>query len=714
MITRRLSRLLIGLCSVLLVALICTFSAAASDEQCLVCHGEAGLRSDSGRSLHVDAAILKSSVHSSLDCTSCHEGVKGYPHPQPMRRPSCTSCHEEPAGQVPKGVHSILGASACASCHGQAHEVQAAEKIVPTRCATCHKDAVSEYQLGVHAAARKSGEQQAPTCTACHGSPHQILAASDPQSPVSHTRIPATCGTCHSQKFVMKRDGISTQPFYSYEESVHGRAVTAGSTDAAVCTDCHGIHEIRPASDDKSSIFKFNVPNTCAKCHGPVEEQFAQSIHGQAIARGDWLAPVCTDCHGIHSIKSHTDPNSPVNAQNVALATCARCHEGVRLSQEFGLEGRRATTYLASYHGLASKLGSQVVANCASCHGVHNILPSSDPRSTINRQNLVKTCGQCHPWVTEKFIAAKVHVDAPLSADTGSVAVRWIRKLYLSLIVVVIGGMVLHNFVIWRRKAILRREAEHRVITRMTWGQRLQHLALLVSFIVLVVTGFALKFPDSWFAAMLGMTEKVRGITHRAAAVVLIAAGFYHLFYIVFNRQGRRLVKDLLPIPKDASDVIRSMRYYLGLISERPGFGRFNYAEKTEYWALVWGLVVMASTGIMLWARVFFGNHLPRWWLDIATAIHLYEAILATLAIVVWHFYQVFFDPDVYPMNWAWWDGKMSLEHYREEHGLDTTTLWQAAQLEKSDSDKPEAITTTSGTRHEANDLETAEVEPRK
>jgi len=714
MITRRLSRLSIGLCSVLLVALICTFSAAASDEQCLVCHGEAGMRSDSGHSLHVDAAILKSSVHSSLDCTSCHEGVKGYPHPQPMRRPSCTSCHEEPAGQVPKSVHSILGASACASCHGQAHEVQAAEKIVPTRCATCHKDAVSEYQLGVHAVARKSGEQQAPTCTACHGSPHQILAASDPQSPVSHTRIPATCGTCHSQKFVMKRDGISTQPFYSYEESVHGRAVTAGSTHAAVCTDCHGIHEIRPASDDKSSIFKFNVPNTCAKCHGPVEEQFAQSIHGQAIARGDWLAPVCTDCHGIHSIKSHTDPNSPVNAQNVALATCARCHEGVRLSQEFGLEGRRATTYLASYHGLASKLGSQVVANCASCHGVHNILPSSDPRSTINRQNLVKTCGQCHPGVTEKFIAAKVHVDAPLSADTGSVAVRWIRKLYLSLIVVVIGGMVLHNFVIWRRKAILRREAEHRVITRMTWGQRLQHLALLVSFIVLVVTGFALKFPDSWFAAMLGMTEKVRGITHRAAAVVLIAAGFYHLFYIVFNRQGRRLVKDLLPTPKDASDVIRSMRYYLGLISERPGFARFNYGEKAEYWALVWGLVVMASTGIMLWARVFFGNHLPRWWLDIATAIHLYEAILATLAIVVWHFYQVFFDPDVYPMNWAWWDGRMSLEHYREEHGLDTTTLWQAAQVEKPDSDTPEVMATTSGSRHEPSDLETAEVEPRK
>jgi len=73
----------------------------------------------------------------------------------------------------------------------------------------------------------------------------------------------------------------------------------------------------------------------------------------------------------------------------------------------------------------------------------------------------------------------------------------------------------------------------------------------------------------------------------------------------------------------------------------------------------------------MLWAKVSVGNHLPRWWLDVATAIHFYEAVLATLAIVVWHFYQVFLDPDVYPMNWAWWDGKMPLRHYREEHGLD-------------------------------------------
>jgi cytochrome b subunit of formate dehydrogenase len=396
------------------------------------------------------------------------------------------------------------------------------------------------------------------------------------------------------------------------------------------------------------------------------------------------MAPVCTDCHGIHSIKNHLDPNSSVSTQNIAAITCARCHEGMRLSQEFGVAGRRETTYLASYHGLASKLGSQIVANCASCHGVHNILPSTDARSTIHPANLVKTCGQCHPGVTQKFALSKVHVDAPLSADIGSVAVRWIRKFYLSMIAVVIGGMILHNLLIWRKKAVQRRDAQHRSVTRMTPNQRIQHLILFTSFIVLVITGLALKFPDSWFAALLGMGERARGITHRVAGTVLIGMGVYHLIYVALTRDGRRLMQDFAPAPKDATDAWGTMRYYLGWASRKPEFGRFNYAEKAEYWALVWGVIVMACTGIMLWAKVSVGNALPRWWLDIATAIHFYEAVLASLAIVVWHFYQIFLDPDVYPMNWAWWDGKMSFEHYREEHELDTTTLLEAARAEQA------------------------------
>jgi cytochrome b subunit of formate dehydrogenase len=671
----------------LALAVLCALPAAASDQDCLACHGDPSMKSESGRSLHVDAAKHKSSVHGSLGCSTCHVGVKEYPHPKPMRKPSCATCHADPVAQVPKSAHGLLGPAACAGCHGPAHEVQRAKKVVPQQCASCHADAVRGYQLGVHAAARKDGDQQAPTCLACHGNPHQILAATDPKSPVNHIHIPATCATCHGLKFVMERTGHSTQPFYSYQESVHGRAVAAGSTRAAVCTDCHGVHEIRPPTDPESSIFKFNVPATCAKCHSVVEQQFMQSIHGQAVTRGNSLAPVCTDCHGIHSIKSHFDPNSSVAAQNLARTTCARCHEGVRLAQEFGVEGGRESTYLASYHGLASERGSKIVANCASCHGVHNILPSSDPRSTIARNNLVHTCGQCHPGVTEKFALGKVHVEAPLSADIGSVVVRWIRRFYLSMIFAVIGAMLLHNLIIWRRKAVLLRDAYPRTITRMTTSQRWQHLALLTSFIILVITGFALKYPDSWLSDLPGMGEKVRGIVHRIAGVVLIGASVYHIVYALLTRDGRKLIRDMVPEPKDAADVFWVLRCYLGLGCSRPEFKRFTYAEKAEYWALVWGAIVMAVTGIMLWAKMSVSHLLPRWWLDVATAIHFYEAVLASLAILVWHFYQVFLDPDVYPMNWAWYDGKVSLHHYQEDHGLDGETLLAArAQTGSPDS----------------------------
>lgn len=612
-----------------------------TNEECLACHGDATMAKEvDGKqvSLYVNEEHFKNSIHSMFNCVDCHTDVKQSPHETTPAKLSCAQCHAEQ---------------------------QAA------------------YERSFHAQAHKKGDGLAATCVDCHGSPHELLPASDPKSRVNHANIAATCGTCHGQKFVMEASGHSAQPFLSYEESVHGRAVASGSEKAAVCTDCHGAHEILAASDPKSSIFKFNVPATCAKCHNNVQQEFAQSIHGQAIQRGNWQAPVCTDCHGIHSIKAHLDPNSSVSAANLARVTCARCHEGVRLAQELGVPGSRTTTYLQSYHGLASNLGSQVVANCASCHGVHNILPSTDPRSTVNKANLVRTCGQCHPGVGEKFVLGKVHVDAPLSADIGSLAVRWIRRFYLGMIVAVIGVMLLHNLIIWRRKAVLRRRSEHRLVTRMNTNQRYQHLVLLLSFITLVMTGFALKFPESWFATLLPMNERIRGITHRVAGVVLIAAGVYHMIYILLTRDGRRLVRDFLPVPKDASDAWGTMQHYLGLTPERPQFRRFNYAEKAEYWALVWGLIVMASTGIMLWAKVSFGNLLPRWWLDIATAIHLYEAVLATLAIVVWHFYQVFFDPDIYPMNWTWWDGKMSFEHYREEHALDTETLLQAAQSDE-------------------------------
>src|SRR5205814_4661869 len=201
---------------------------------------------------------------------------------------------------------------------------------------------------------------------------------------------------------------------------------------------------------------------------------------------------------GIHSIKSHSDPTSSVSAQNLALVTCARCHEGVRLSQDFGIEGRRTTTYLASYHGLASKLGSETVANCASCHGVHNILPSSDPRSTINSKNLAATCGRCHPGAGHRFAIGRVHFT---EAGTELRAVGWVRRFYLWVIPLTIGLMLLHNAGDWVRKLYRLRlsrapstmlPATGEPQFRMFAFERLQHALLAVSFTILAWSGFAL------------------------------------------------------------------------------------------------------------------------------------------------------------------------------------------------------------------------------
>ena len=619
-------------------------AAKMTNDECLACHNDPGLSTQiNGKqvSLHVDDAKFKASIHSSFACVDCHTDVKGVPH--------------DPTPVMPK-------------------------------CSTCHADEQAAYDRGIHAKAAAAGNTNVAKCQDCHGNVHEILPASDPKSKVAHNNIPQTCGVCHGQKFVMASGGISSAPFTSYQESVHGKAVAAGSDKAAVCTDCHGEHDILSASDPKSPINKFNVPNTCAKCHNDIKQQYVQSIHGQAIARGNWQAPVCTDCHGIHTIKAPNNPASSVAAANVKN-TCGQCHAGVALSNEFGVPGGRVSSYLASYHGLAQEVGSSTVANCASCHGVHNILPSSDPRSTINPANLAKTCGQCHPGANGKFIAYKVHLGAVERADVGGKIIALIRKFYVWMIVCVIGGMVLHNLIVWRKKLILHRIGQPRILFRMTLAQRIQHLTLLISFFTLVLTGFALRYPSSWLAVIF-VNELVRSYIHRIAGVVLIATSLFHVWYIITKPDGRRLLKDMLPVWKDVTDARDAFRYYLGYSDQRPMFGRFTYAEKMEYWALVWGMFVMASTGLRVWFKVSVGRHVPGWWIDAAITIHFYEAVLATLAIVVWHLYGVMFDPDAYPMNWAWFDGKMSIEQYEHEHPLDYLAIEKAQGSEKEEEEK--------------------------
>jgi formate dehydrogenase gamma subunit len=207
-------------------------------------------------------------------------------------------------------------------------------------------------------------------------------------------------------------------------------------------------------------------------------------------------------------------------------------------------------------------------------------------------------------------------------------------------------------------------------IERMTLSERWQHALMASSFVVLVYTGFALKFPDTWLFSWLVALERGyawRSWIHRGAAVVMVLACLWHLVYLP-TRRGRAHLSAMRPRYEDAKEFALNVAYLFGLRAEPPRFDRFSYIEKAEYWALIWGSVVMAGTGFMLWFENLTLKHLAKWLLDLATLVHYYEAWLAMLAILVWHFYAVIFNPDVYPMNWTWLTGKVSEEMLQHEH----------------------------------------------
>jgi cytochrome b subunit of formate dehydrogenase len=233
---------------------------------------------------------------------------------------------------------------------------------------------------------------------------------------------------------------------------------------------------------------------------------------------------------------------------------------------------------------------------------------------------------------------------------------------------------------------------------RMTLNERVQHILLLTSFITLVITGFALKYPEAiwvmWVRMIFGdYAFEIRGIVHRVAAVVMIADSIYHIFYVSFTKRGRKLIVDLWFYKKDLTDLFGTIKYYLGKAESKPKYGRFSYIEKSEYWALVWGNIVMGATGIVLWFENTFLPVISSFGMEISTAVHFYEAILATLAIVVWHFYFVIYNPDVYPINKAFITGYLTREEMEHEHPLELEEM-EKANIEPAGDKKTNEVLT--------------------
>jgi cytochrome b subunit of formate dehydrogenase len=584
----------------------------------------------------------------------------------------CLVCHEVNLNEQEKPYDSLLANSAhqdlgCLDCHSSIVELPHAESLPPVECGQCHTDDAETYQW--HGRLRVGEGQDIPSCADCHGK-HDILPADDKHSRVNPQNLPKTCGNCHEDiNLTTKHEILYEKAVEVYESSVHGQASLGGVYLAATCNDCHSAggsaHRILPPGFPESPINHFNIPATCGKCHRAVESDYWEGIHGKLTLRGETDSPVCTDCHGEHGILRTDDPRSPVSPTRIAEATCSPCHESARLNEKYGIPTGRLQTFIDTYHGLKSKAGDVTVANCASCHGAHRILPHTDPTSSIYHDNLRETCGHCHPGISTAMATAPIHGTPGISQTP---LAKIVRNIYIIAIFVIIGAMVLH-WLLDLRKQIKLVTLEVQV-RRMNYNELWQHTFLMITFAILVISGFSLRFSEAWWVKLLFGWEggfPVRGIIHRVAAVLFIMTTIWHVVFLSTSR-GRQFLRDIWPRKNDFVQFIEMILFNIGTKDTRPRFGRFSYVEKAEYWALVWGTVVMIITGLLLWFDNLAARWFPKGMLDVMLVIHYYEAWLATLAILIWHLYSTVFNPAVYPMNPSWLTGKMPQWMYRHEH----------------------------------------------
>jgi formate dehydrogenase subunit gamma len=233
------------------------------------------------------------------------------------------------------------------------------------------------------------------------------------------------------------------------------------------------------------------------------------------------------------------------------------------------------------------------------------------------------------------------------------------------------------------------------IFLRMNLPERIQHFLLILTFSILIVTGLPLIFYELKIFKSLVSFERafyIRGILHRAAAVILIIDIVWHILYTIFTKRGRNNFKEMIPKFKDIRDAWDLFWHNVGLtqffykrgmfkaffgnhpywlFEKEPEFGRYNFIEKFEYLAVAWGSFVMIISGFFMWKLELSLKLFPLWVHDIFVIVHGYEAILAFLAIIIWHMYNVHLNPEVFPMSKIWLNGKITGHELRTLHPLE-------------------------------------------
>jgi len=209
--------------------------------------------------------------------------------------------------------------------------------------------------------------------------------------------------------------------------------------------------------------------------------------------------------------------------------------------------------------------------------------------------------------------------------------------------------------------------SEAKTYTRFDIIQRTQHIVFLISFTLLGLTGLPQKYPLSPISVgyfnLIGGIEVSR-LIHHTSAIVMMIVSVFHVLEVLYRVLVLRTPISMIPWIDDAKHVLHDIQYYLGRKKHKAYYGRYSYAEKAEYLALIWGTLVMGLTGFMMWNPISTLRILPGEAVPAAKAAHGGEALLAVLAIIIWHFYHV----HIKQFNKSMFTGKLSHEEMQHEH----------------------------------------------
>ncbi len=633
-------------------------------------------------------------------CTNCHPPhiIKISDVAGTMSNQSCLKCHgKNDIFKMVNGKKVSLKVElsdindyahkgiTCVKCHTEIHY----DQEIPCRgigkvdCSNCHNEIANLYYESGHGTAYLNKNKNAPYCTDCHGT-HKIKVKSDDTSPIFRSSIPTLCGSCHRTKGKADKNTnlIEKNAYSDYSKSVHGKGVTEkGLLVSAVCTDCHTSHYELKASDKRSSVYPKNIPSTCAVCHKGIYDEYIQSDH--AINHvGKKKYPECVDCHSAHKISDVKQDKF----MNQIINQCGSCHK------------KLAKSYLKTYHGQAYKLGYDGSAKCSDCHGAHNILDMSNPKSTINKNNIVATCQKCHKDANKRFTGYLTHATHynekkfPLLYYT-----YWAMTI---LLISVFGFFGIHTL-LWfprsfrerKRKKHIKTEGEQKYFRRFTKSQSITHIFIIISFLMLALTGMMLKFSDmNWAKFMIKIFGGVRGAgtIHRIGAVITFGYFGYHLYSLFKQKIERKKTlrefifgaDSLMFNKKDVKDFVNSIKWFFGK-GPRPKYGRWTYWEKFDYMAVFWGVAVIGFTGLMLWFPEIFARVLPGKFINVAQIIHSDEALLAVRFIFTVHFFNTHLRPESFPMDTVIFTGHVPVEEYKKDRSAEYEELEKSGKLEK-------------------------------